>query len=788
MRRALFVPGLSILALATLGACAQTCARDGAGTNAGDAAADGGNGASKSIIVARTYSTLPDDQDAFDANAPHRTLDTDLQGEGLVHAATSPDGKWIVTWGGYGKAMLYERATGAHVTTLNAPLSDKRRAIFSHDSKHLALAAGRDLLIFDVTRPEPELVWRATLQETPTERSQTMDGVVGGFTWSRDDASVMWSLSDGRVSSIALATGAVTPRFTLPALGSHLVWSQDEKTIAVAVSRTNGVSLYDGTTGALKTTVAGDSTNIVLDQELDPEGRRLALLRNVSHHAAITIIDVAKGAVTATLVPDASSDLADRPDAGPSRVTRLEGLAWSADGKRLAVLGSGSSYIVDVDSNGWKAFGPTRDNLFSVAWTGDAKELVVGSKGVAVYDALTLRPVRRISDTMASDASVACSKDGRVVVVADTELGLAYVKIDAGELIVLPSAPPPAGRRNSPLAVSADGTRASFYVDRTSELRDVELATGESRVVTFEGGTPSGELRASPDGRNFVGLPQWRDPNARKSAGLGSIGAEKEQARIFDARTGKITARLAGVEIDKGSVAAWSRASDVVAVSLEKGGVNLFDAKSGAKLRTIASAPAGHDLFSSVPVIAFSVDGAKLLTIATNDTSTLMMERPTDVWTTATGKKEGTLPFSLSHGAVVLREGWVAEDGALVEMATGKKVVAPPPHHMHYGNPSNTEGCTAPDGRFSAFPGVSGVFFLRTNGSWLDLERVPVGDGWGTLAIASDGTFDVRAGAATGDALASTTLRLDGKIVRANAIVDRQREGLAAKWLATPPP
>ncbi len=788
MERAHFVWGLFYtLAFATLGACARTCAHDGAGANAGDAAADGGNGAGKPIIVARTYSTQPDDQDAFDASAPHRTLDTDLQGAGLVHAATSPDGKWILTWGGYGKAMLYERATGAHVATLNAPLSDKRRALFSHDSKHLALAAGRDLLILDVQTPEPELVWRATLQETPKERSETMDGVIGGFTWSPEDTSVTWSLLDGRVFSAALATGILTPRFTLPALGSHLVWSDDQKTIAVAVGRSNDVSLYDGTTGALKATITSDSKDIVLDQEIDSAGRRLALLRNVSHGAAITIIDIAKGATVATLAPDASSDLADHPDAGPNAVTRLVGLAWSADGKRLAVLGSGSSYIVDVDLNGWKAFGPTRDNLFSVAWTGDAKEIVVGSEGVVVYDATTLRPVRRISDTMANDESVACSKDGRIVVVADTALGLAYVKVDAGELVVLPNAPRPGGRHDSPLVVSADGTHVSFYVNRTTELRDVDLRTGESRIVTFEGGTPSGELRASPDGRHFVGLPRSRDPNDRTSEDVRSIGAEKEQARIFDATTGKITRRLAGVVVDKGSVVAWSRASDIIAVSLEKGGVSLFDAKSGAKLRSIASAPAGNDLFGPGPVIAFSVDGAKLFTVSTIDTKNLTRERATDVWRTASGKKEGTLPFSLSGGAVALREGWIAEDGALVEMSTGKKVVAPPPHHMHYSNPSDAEGCAAPDGRFSAFPGVAGVFFLRTGGAWLDLERVPVGDGWGTLAIASDGTFDIRAGATTGDAVASTTLRLEEKLVRASAILDRRREGLAAKWLAAPP-
>lgn len=725
-----------------------------------------------SIRVSRTWPVLADEPDA----GVGRVLDTDLLGEGQVRSTPSSDGRWIAAWAGYQSATVYDRASGTRAALLPVAATGDHALRFSYDGRRLAASARAELYVFDPAKPEAErLVWRVTGSDT-----------IDDYAWTPDDAAIVWTTQDGHVESLAVAEGRVSSRFVLPVRPERTEWSPDGKRIAVA---RDGITLVDAATGSPVRTFAAVSKELVLDLAFDPAGKRLAAVFNVSEEAWITVFDVETGAVGATLRPAASSDLADRPGAGPAGVSRLEAVAWSPDGGRIATIGAGFAYVVDVGSNAWKVLGAhaETENVLSVAWSAGGDAVVTGGHGTTVWDLATSRPARRYLDATATATAevVACSHDGSVVATLDPRLGLSFARIDTGAIAPVDGAPLPDERRETALWASADGTRASYLIDQGVKgrvLARVDRASGQVHVVTLEGGSPTGRAFPSPDGRWLLGLPAVRKAAKGPTVGLGAIEAALETARVWDAETGKLVSRIppSSVALDEGSYAAWGPRSDVVAISFKKGGVAIVDPRTGARLRMLAAAPVASSLFGNgaAPVL-FSADGAQVLTKAASWNTV-------DVWRTATGQKEQLAPsVDLRAGTLAIPGGWLAHHGELVEMSSGRSVRPARAGWNHYGDPSESSlACAAPDGRWAAFAGFAGPFFLRPDGAWLDLERVPFEDGWATLAIASDGTFDVAPAAA----LSSVSLRFEGRSVRALEVVARRREGLATRWLAAHAP
>jgi len=769
-------PWLSRLALVLL-ISVPACARDRDTRQSG--ASDSGDGSAAlaaegdaAIRVSRTWPVRTDSE--VDAGVG-RVLDTDLLGEGQVRSAPSSDGRWIAAWAGYQSATVYDRASGTRAALLPVPATSDHALRFSHDGRKLAACARAELYVFDPAKPEAErLLWRVTSRDT-----------IDDYAWTPDDAEIVWTTQDGHVESLVVADGRISSRFVLPARPERTEWSPDGKRIAVA---RDGITLVDAATGSTVRTLAAVSKELVLDLAFDPAGKRLAAVFNVSEKAGITVFDVETGAVGATLRPAASSELADRPGAGPARVARLEAVAWSPDGARIATIGSDFPYVVDVASNAWKVLGAhaETESLLSVAWSAGGDAIVTGGHGTTVWDVAASRPTRHYLDAAATAEVVACSRDGSVVATLDPRMGLSFARVDTGAIALVDGAPLPDERRETALWTSADGARASYLVEHEGVtgrvLARVELRSGQVHVVTLEGGTPTGRVFPSPDGRWLLGLPAVRKAGKGAAAGLGAIEAALETARVWDAETGKIVSRIAAssVALDEGSYAAWGPRSDVLAISFKRGGVAIVDPRTGARLRTVASAPFAPGLFGNgaAPVL-FSADGAQILTKATSWNAV-------DLWRTASGQKDALAPpVDLRAGTVAIPGGWLAHHGELVEIASGASVRPPRAGWTHYGDPSESSlACAAPDGRWAAFAGFAGPFFLRPDGAWLDLERVPFADGWATLAIASDGTFDVAPAAA----LPSVSLRLEGRSVRAVDVIERRREGLAARWLGARSP
>ncbi len=135
---------------------------------------------------------------------------------------------------------------------------------------------------------------------------------------------------------------------------------------------------------------------------LSPDGRRVAA---TSHEGGLKVFDVATG-----------EELLSHP------LSRLRefgfGLAWSADGSRLLLLGEGRGRAFDIGADGSRTFA-VESTLGSAgaAWSPDGKVITVsGQKHITLFDARTLKRIGGWEHgTTYGLASLAYSPDGRLL-------------------------------------------------------------------------------------------------------------------------------------------------------------------------------------------------------------------------------------------------------------------------------------------------------------------------------------------------------------------------------------
>ncbi|MGC4122804.1 MAG: protein kinase [Myxococcales bacterium] len=305
-----------------------------------------------------------------------------------------------------------------------------------------------------------------------------------------------------------------------------------------------------------------------------------------------------------------------------SFASSVRSLALSPDGTRLAV-GCDESTVPLLDAATGEPdlqLGGNESFVRQVAWSADGT--LVASAGVdrtvRVWNTSSGEPVATLEENPSIVSGVGFSPDGTVLASAAFDGTLRLWKVGPGLLGLAADGAPLVD-----LAFSRDGKRMAT-ASRDGMLRVWDLAA-RKELRSFRGGlTTDAKVRFSPDGKLLVGAGG--------------------PAEIFDVEANQ---HLLTLPLKGASAIRVAPGGTVVAVGEDGGAVSLWDARSGAALRTMT----GH--VGSVFDVAFSPDGATLASAG--------MDGLVRLWDVASGAAKAKLE---GH------DGWVssldfAHDGRL---------------------------------------------------------------------------------------------------------------------------
>jgi eukaryotic-like serine/threonine-protein kinase len=489
----------------------------------------------------------------------------------------SPDGATLASVSEDKTVRLWDVPTGRALATFKGHTDQVNQAAFSPDGRRLASAAeDKTVRLWDVATGKELLCF--TQHKGPVEGVAFSPDGRRVASASRDTTALVWDAATGEVAVTFLGHDRTSHVF-------GVAFSADGSR-AVSASW-NSVKVWDAATGREQLTLTGHS-NGVQSAVFTADGRHLV---TGSHDQTVKVWDAATGACVRTLVGHTgavgcvvvtadgriASSSADRTiklwdagqEAGPRTLCQepkwLYGVAFSPDGRRLAVANAGETAI-DV----WDLASGRRQVrlqghtalVYSVAFSPDGRRLAsAGDDGtVRVWDVDGGRQLRVSSGLNPAAVSVAFSPDGR------------RLAATAGRLV-------------------------SHFVPGTVRVWDAD--SGKDLLTCRGDPSKAQGLAYSPDGRSLAaGVGNYQDYGA---------------AYVWDAATGRKVWHLTGHRSLVYAVA-FSRDGRLLASASHDKNVRLWDLATGSCVRVLL----GHTDW--VRCVAFSPDGRRLASAGTDRT------------------------------------------------------------------------------------------------------------------------------------------------------------------------
>ena len=400
-------------------------------------------------------------------------------------------------------------------------------------------------------------------------------GACFAVAFSPDGTRILGGYGDNTARIWDVATGALL--FTLSGhtfFVDAVAWSPDGTRVATG-GWDNAIRTWNPATGALQHVLTGH-TDIVRDVTFSPDGASLA---SGSWDHTIRLWNAATGALSKTL---------NHPDPGS-----INALRYTADGARLAAGGIGAGgELLDASSGALRTrVGHHKARVASVATSADLSRLVSGADDTDC----------RVWDASTGADLLTFGLHGDVINAIDLN--------DDATLAVSSSGSPPPDTLDTTIRIWSPVTGEQFHVlsGHTGGTTAVDLSADE-QTVTSAGrdglvrhwsvatGAPLASFSSSVGSVTDMAV----SPDGTRLAIAGSA------VRVLDAATGATLATLAIPGGNHASSVCWSANGARVLVGVEFYGDNLhlFDAASGALLRTFSGDPDGF-----VQDVALSPDG-----------------------------------------------------------------------------------------------------------------------------------------------------------------------------------
>ncbi len=415
-----------------------------------------------------------------------------------------------------------------------------------------------------------------------------------------------------------------------------VAWSPDGRLLATGRSR-GGVDLWDARSGRAVATFRGHHSR-VRGLAWSPDGTRVATgsddaslrIWDVPARRELAVVHGHEGGVSAvawsgdgtrivTGCADGGVRVWDARRATPvlqrvavSHGGRVGALALDPTGRRVASGGAdGVVRIASVDADGQEGSIVHEElarAVTAIAWSGDGKRLAIGFDGEAdapaelvVIEPETGLRVGGIDGLRGAIGALAWSGDGALA--AGDAAGAVFVADFAGD----------AGRAavlvRHDAAVSdlrwGPGGEELASTAADGDLRVVDRASGEPRLVSIGHGVPDPDRRGTWGASRGASCVAWRPDDARLVTGGSDL-----TLRIWDAESGEQLLVLRGHEawIDEVD---WSPDGGRIASSADDGTVRVWDAETGEELLVLA-----HETENVArrPVyeVAWSPDGSRI--------------------------------------------------------------------------------------------------------------------------------------------------------------------------------
>jgi RNA polymerase sigma factor (sigma-70 family) len=551
-----------------------------------------------------------------------------------ISVAASPAGDLLAQAGRAGPVVLWDLVTGKQKELGRAdPQAGLVSLAFSPDGKLLAsLGAGGRVRLYDVatgkeapggvaTDADRQVGWGDTVVFAPSGRLLAVTGEIGVVE--------VWELGTGKRTLQLKGRARGSPAVSFSPDGRRLAWAAADGT----------VRLTDVATGKAVGTLGGpEQTRYLAGLAFAPDGRRLATR---GYDGSVRLWDVAGGRQERQLRSARTTWHLGRHIALTGSAAPAGGLAFTHDGKLLAVAGPGGAVSFWSVADGREVFPGHKAPVAGVVFPADGKSLYsLGEDGtVRQWDLAGGRhrqsialPAEARSAVLAPDSrAVVYRTDQKTLVVWDLATGAARARVpdlEIGLAGVCPGCQPEGGR-----CLSSDGKLlARLGVDGTVGVW--EVPSGRRRWTFADGRTgilPAirqalQDLAFAADGRHLVAVVGRPQPPAAS-------------VLLWDVGRGKLMRRLDGLPLPSAS-AVLAPDGRTLATADQEGTVVLWEiatSKERVHLRTAKAGP--------LTALAYSPDSTQLVGAGP--------EQILYCWDALTGERLGQRHGTQSHVGVL---------------------------------------------------------------------------------------------------------------------------------------
>ena len=303
-----------------------------------------------------------------------------------------------------------------------------------------------------------------------------------------------------------------------------------------------------------------------------PDGKSVA----AGGYRGVRLLDPATGAVTRTV-----RGMADQ----------VQALAWSGDGKFLAVAGGAPGEVGEVlvfNTQTWKQvrrLGEHTDVVYAVAWRPNTVHLVTGSldKTARVWDLASGKCIRVLKDHADAVMGVAYSADGKWLATGSADRSVKLIDVAAWKRVAALTGHQDAVTR---VAFNHDGTLlATAGADKVVCVWKIEPGKMENPQRRLHENDVINACAFSPDGSLFV------------------YGASNKVVKLFNGDGAQHKRTLSEPQDWVYSVAVGAD-NDTIAAGTQDGRVWFWSVKQEKPLRSVQLSPSGAKVIETAQGVA----------------------------------------------------------------------------------------------------------------------------------------------------------------------------------------